>query len=229
MDRLGLDGLTTGGLTPHRESYEHLGEVIVWIADMSSVWAARRGAASEPFGPVLLDASIEIAAPPPIVWASLTRPDHLQMLLGATRVGFGSLSGGRLSAGSEVHCYHGEGTPQVMKITEWSPFTRLLVRFSIPIPVLGTVHGACEYLLDETDTGTVLRQRMTRPDGPLLARSLATVMLRRVDRNTMNDMRRFKAVVEERPALRIALEPVATPTVEQVRDAVRNSLTSQPA
>ena len=226
IDRLGLDGLTTTAMVQHRESYDHLGEVTVWVADMATVWTARRAAQRAPVGPILLTSSIDIDAPPAIVWSSLTSPDHLRKVLGAARVGLTSLAAGRVVSGSEVHCYHGGDSAQVLKIAEWSPFERVLAEYAIPLPALGTVWGFCEFLLEPTEGGTLLTQRLTRLTGPWLARSLGTAILRRMDRTTMDDMRAFKAEVEAQPAARGSIQPAAIPTTEQLRDAVRSSLAS---
>ncbi len=229
IDRLGLDGLTTDALTPHRESYEHMGEVTVWVADMSSVWKTKQFAVQEPTGELLLQASIDIDVPPPILWSSLTNPDHLQKLLGATRVGRSALASGRLASGAELHCHHGEGKQTLLTIVDWSPFDRMLTRFAIPLPPIGTAFGKCEYLLAPTERGTLLTQRMTKPTGPWLARNLATAALRRMDKSAMKDLLAFKAFVEGHASTRIPIEQAAIPTAEQLREAVRSSLVSNPA
>ena len=53
-------------------------------------------------------------------------------------------------------------------------------------------------------------------------------MLRRMDRKTMDDLRRFKALVENQPPARVPLDPVAIPTTEQLRAAVSSSLETHP-
>ena len=64
------------GLIEHRETYDHLGEIVGWVADLGAAWLAdleRTRVAVEPDN-AMLTLSFDLPAPPAIAWEYLTSP-----------------------------------------------------------------------------------------------------------------------------------------------------------
>src|SRR6185436_19414081 len=86
VQRLGLGELLSGFIE-HSETYEHLGEVKVWVQDMHPVWEHERNTHTIEIAPgqVGLRLVTEIALPPEVVWDYMSRPEFLQTLYGAAQ------------------------------------------------------------------------------------------------------------------------------------------------
>ena len=174
--RLGEDlrqGLTRVDLT-----YDDIGQVEIWVADMHPVWASRRDKNVVDLKPeeIDVDISTRISLPPEVIWDYLNDPRFRLTLLGADRVEVEDRRNGRTAEGSTIQCYHGDKlTSQV--ILEWRPFHRVVTRDRIPY-----FGGRLQVLtvgdLTSDDSGATLRLRIGGMTGPPIPRVLCRLALR---------------------------------------------------
>jgi hypothetical protein len=115
------------GFTAGTESYDHLGEIVVWSYDLAGR-ARELAAAKEP--DVSIETSdwfteVELRAPPAVVWEWMNDPGKLA-LWHDEGVRFEEQNrgrDGRSGVGAVVHCHHGAKSPYVIKVVDWRPFT----------------------------------------------------------------------------------------------------------
>lgn len=217
--QLGLENLS--GLIRHEETYEHLGTVTAWIEDMHPVWEVKRHLSQAAIPPVreLMRVGADITLPPEIVWDYLIRPEHLVVLLNATRVEVVKRPADKITTGSMFQCYHGGGL-QPMTIIEWQPFACIVVEFAAPVP--GVV-GHCEFRLEPVPGGTRLTQVFAKGEGPLLRRVMFDRQFSKMAAHFQTDTERFKAHLEADWAQFAVAPPVAVPQ-SVVQSAARESL-----
>lgn len=108
---------------PHVESYEHLGEVPMYVYDLHAVWEAYKKKQRK-----FVDASeawvkceVEVPFPAALIWEYLTQPD---LEAGFLRYDYGERTdkmGGRVGEGAGFHCAHGE-LHVYGKVLDWKPF-----------------------------------------------------------------------------------------------------------
>lgn len=187
-----LDLENLSGLVRHEETYEHLGTVTVWIEDMHPVWEAKRRLSQTAITPAreLMRVGVDIALMPELVWDYLIRPEHLKVMLNATKVEVVKQHGDRIATGNMFQCYHGGGM-QPMTIIEWQPFDRIVTEFR---PLRG-VTAYCEFRLEPIDSGTRLTQIITKGEGAL-SRLLFNWKFSKMAASLNQDMQRFKAHIE---------------------------------
>ena len=173
------------GLVPHRESYEHLGEIAVHVQDLDARWRAQQVAErveladSEAFVDLLSD---ELPADPAAVWSYLTVPAMRVRWQGLDRIDERP-AGGRRGIGSRTHCVHAQGSFDE-EILDWHPFEHEAVRMFMPR--MGSV--VATYDLRPSARGTRLRYRCGRPQGlllrllrPMVARGMRSEVTRRLE------------------------------------------------
>lgn len=153
------------GLLPHRESYEHLGEIKVYVQDLSARWEAEQRTTRvqledrEAFVDLVSD---ELPADPATIWSYLTVPARRVDWQGLNRVD--ELAGpGRRGVGTRTHCIHAKGSFDE-EILDWHPYQHEVVRMFMPR--MGSVLAS--YDLEPSGGGTRLRYRAGRPEGMLL-------------------------------------------------------------
>lgn len=216
---LGLENLS--GLVRLEETYEHLGTVAVWIEDMHPVWEMKRRVSQAGIKPEreLMRATIDIALRPELVWDYLVQPDHLNVLLNATRVAVAKQPGDRTTTGSIFQCYHGSSI-QPLTVVEWLPFERIVTEF----PAMSTA-GQCEFRLEPIEGGTRFTQVMSKAQGLPGLRHVVDWQFKKMAPSFAKDMQRFKAHIEADWA-QIAPLPSAVISVTSVEAAARESLMS---
>jgi uncharacterized protein YndB with AHSA1/START domain len=153
-------------MVEHVETYEHLGEVRLWIHDLERRWqdedARERvyvGSADAIFG-----TSTPIEAPPQVVWEFLTTPGRRmewQAAGGVTAVNEVVKPGGRRGAGTVNHCMHGSEA-LVERILDWRPFDYMTETSTMP-PSAGGFKFTSTYELEPSATGTILHLRLAKP------------------------------------------------------------------
>lgn len=188
---LGLDGFTAS-LRPHRESYEHLGEVAVWVQDMHPIWEAKRSQQIINIPPerVLLAVSTEIDLPPHQVWDYLIQPEFQSVIIGSDRQEITHRHNGRVTPGSVYVCYHGK---QIIRrtILQWRPFEEIITEDLIPLP---KTFVPMSYRLEPTAKGTRITQTFGKGRGPF--HLLADLMLRMSAKQAQADVEKFRDAVQ---------------------------------
>ncbi len=174
VQQLGLESLTDG-MTAHSETYEHLGQVQVWVQDMQPVWEKKRVGATITFptDQAWWRSENQINMPREQVWDYLLQPQFRNTLIGSDQMKIANRTNGRIGPGSVFQCYHGDKlVPQT--ILEWLPFESMIVKELFPMS--HTVSWLAEYRLDSAEGGTRLTRAITKPDGPIVGRTLMRLL-----------------------------------------------------
>lgn len=148
-------------LLPHTETYEHIGEVRMWVHNLRAAREqeqARRRTVVEAEHAWVKFESAELPFPPSLVWDYLTVPE-----LEARVIGFDSAEridalGGRVREESQLHCAHGE-LHIYSTIPDWKPFNYYTLRQR----GAGLAYTATRRLIP-TATGCRLGVYLSRPE-----------------------------------------------------------------
>ncbi len=110
-------------LKAHSETYEHIGEVPMFVYDLHPIWenekAKRRVFVSKDDAWVKYE--IDLPYPPELIWEYLTTPALESGFLGYDYAERTDALGGRVREKAEFHCAHGE-MHIYSKILDWKPF-----------------------------------------------------------------------------------------------------------
>jgi hypothetical protein len=210
---------------PHKEAYEHLGEVQTWIQDMHPAWEIAQNTSGEllPASNVLASAEIEIAASLQSVWEYAILPEYRSILTGADYQDISHVQDGRIAPGSVYHCYHGDEEFQ-QTVVSWKPFEFLTTRNRIPIPMMNTF-VLFEIKLAAGDSGTRLVISVSKPGGSFIGQRLVSRMMPKMIAETHANLIRFKARVEsDLKARGVPVKAAASPSEMMLAQAVRESL-----
>lgn len=220
-------GDAAASMTPHQESYDHVGEVKVWIQDLKPVWHSRKGEMAVEIAEEDVDMAsfIDIEMPPERLWDYMMTPEFRNALIGSTRMEISNRAKGRIAPGSVFQCYHGDKlVPQT--IVTWQPFEQIVIRQPFPMAPSNSMLG--DYRLEPVAGGTRLTVRSTSPTGPLLGRVIYRVMRPMLARFVPRLLAAFKERVEEdyrrRPDEKSGAHSVDTSALrEAARDALQAS------
>jgi hypothetical protein len=151
------------GLTAHRQAYEHLGEVELWVADLGAAWTAEMDRARVTIADRELFAEfhVEVPSSPATAWDYLTSPSRRLLWQTGTIKIIEDLGNGRRGTGTVNHCVHGKAAV-VEEILDWRPFEYVTLNTLLPIP------GAPKLKSQETleplgDDRTMVQFRFARP------------------------------------------------------------------
>lgn len=227
LRQLGIRDLSEN-LTPHSESYKHLGEVKVWVQDMHPVWLNKRKAAAItiPVKDISWQSGLEIAMSREQLWDYVTQPEFRNTLIGADRMELANRVQGRVAPGSIYQCYHGNQlVPHT--ILEWQPFERMLTQEVFPLMAANTYLR--EYRLKPTEAGTQLTVTVSKGSGPALGRILMRVMMSLTGRMINRNMAALKNQIENDYRERQeGLQSDLHINVDQIREAAVASLENLP-
>lgn len=228
LQRLGISALNET-MTPHSESYEHLGEVKVWVQDMHPVWQNKRQAATIniPEKEISWQSEFEIAMSPEQLWDYVTQPEFRNTLIGADRMELANRVQGRVAAGSIYQCYHGNQlVPHT--ILEWQPFERMLTQEVFPLMTANSYLR--EYHLEATEGGTQLTVTVSKGSGPALGRILMRLVMTMTSQMINRNLTALKAQIETDYRKRQeGLQSDLQLNADQIREAAAASLEDLPA
>jgi uncharacterized protein YndB with AHSA1/START domain len=145
------------GMREHRETYEHIGEVVTYVHDLEARWKHEREHRRVVVTPddVEVEMTVALPAPPPVAWEYLTDPQkRMQWQVGTERLDQFNITG-RRGVGTTNHCVHGHGV-LVEEILDWRPFDYFTIQATVP--GLGPMRYTFE--LTPTDLGTTLQMRV---------------------------------------------------------------------
>lgn len=194
----GLESMAADWI-PHTETYDDVGPIPCRIQDLHTVWSASAERQIVNVDNVVLDATIDIAAPREVVWDRLADPAFRTVLFASERQEIDGPVGGRTAPSSTFVCYHGGAMDRLGVgrhiIVEWRPFERVVIRETLPMP--GTpVQELQAFELSETDNGTQLRRTCGNMTGPAFKRLMARAFLQLLRKQMNEGMHRFKEAVE---------------------------------
>jgi uncharacterized protein YndB with AHSA1/START domain len=157
LDAMGIDAAALG-MTPHRETYEHIGEVAVWVHDLERRWQEeeQRTRVMVESRDAIYEVALPISAPPQVVWEFITTPGRRTgWQHGVTDVIQSNAKGGRRGVGMVNHCMHGPDAI-IEEILDWRPWDYLTDRSTMPggSPVLFST-----FELEPTAQGTIVHAR----------------------------------------------------------------------
>jgi len=154
------------GMVEHTETYEHIGEIKLWVHDLERRWQEEdsRARVYVDQEAAAFENSTEIKAPPQVVWDFMTTPGRRMQWQGAggvTAVDEIVKPGGRRGTGSVNHCMHG-AEAMIEQILDWRPFDYFTEEATMP-PSAGGFKFRSTYELIPTPTGTMLHFRVAKP------------------------------------------------------------------
>lgn len=177
VDALGLADMTSA-MTPHQESYDHLGAVDLFVQDVHPVWETRGAETDVDIAPgeVLVTVERDFPLAPHLMWDAMSRPAFRASLFGAISQTTTNRHDGRIAPGTEIHCDHGDRAT-VHRMLTWRPFEMMLSENQTPVP-----GATCymRYTLIPSATGTCLEIAVSRGRGPAVKRYLVNVMGKRM-------------------------------------------------
>ncbi|MDX1615082.1 MAG: DUF2652 domain-containing protein [Candidatus Promineifilaceae bacterium] len=217
-------GELTAAMTAHREHYDHLGDVQMWVQDMHPVWESKRDelTVTLPADQIIARNEVAINLPAEQVWDYLIRPEFRNLIIHADRMETSNRQNGRLGPGSVYQCYHGDKmVPQT--ILEWQPFERMLTK-EVP-PIAPTASALVEYRLEPTDEGTRLIRSVGKMAGPLHWRAIMRLLTPLFNRVMQQGVDSFARQIEDDyRAHRGGPDSAVEPTSEQIQEAAAASL-----
>jgi uncharacterized protein YndB with AHSA1/START domain len=115
-----VQAVGASGLTPHRERYEDVGEIMCGVIDLQARWVAEQREARNVVGRedarFLFEADVDV--PQHEVWSAMTDPRRgLRWRVGVDDIKERNPPGGR-GVGTVTHCVHG-GTTIEQEIVDW--------------------------------------------------------------------------------------------------------------
>jgi uncharacterized protein YndB with AHSA1/START domain len=149
-------------LIEHRETYEHIGEVVGWVTDLWAAWTAeqeRSPVVIEPAATVV-SREFDLPAPPAVAWEFITSPAARPQWQAGVSAVIEKTAGGRRGIGTTNHCVHGKDAT-VEEILDWRPPEYLTLRWQMPIPNAPKIKMM--EALEPTPGGSHVTMRMERP------------------------------------------------------------------
>ena len=183
-------------MTPHHESYEHLGQVKVWLQDLHPLWESRKHemVIEIPAGEVDMESSMVVDVPPERLWDYMMQPEFRNVLNGSDRMVIANRSQGRIAPGSVYHCYHGDKLVSQTILT-CQPFERIVIKQPFPLAPSNTMLS--EFRLESREGGTRLTLKLGKISGPLQWRLLFKLMRPFLRKTFMRWLDAFKLLVED--------------------------------
>jgi uncharacterized protein YndB with AHSA1/START domain len=162
LDGMGLDPEPLA-MRPHREVYEHFGEVDGWVHDLDRRWQeedARQRVLVKPSA-AIVDRALTTDAPPQVAWEFLTAPGRrVAWSTGVTEV-IVDAPGNRRAVGSTNHCMHGKDAV-IEEVLDWRPFDYFTTRSTMNTPA-GPVKFMTTFEFEPTAAGCVIHLRIGAP------------------------------------------------------------------
>jgi len=212
-------------MRPHRESYEHLGEVGLYVQDMHAVWERERERLRVVVEPeqALLVLEAEFPAPATLVWDYITKPEYRMILLEADSMRREDPTAGRVSDGTVYYCAHGK-TQFPQAVIDWRPFE--YYTYESTMPQVGTQMRFTIRLVP-TEAGTRVQLICSRATGPLLKRKLTDqfVSSKKNQREILRGVESLRQVILKELAEGVVVLPEAVSVApEQIAAAAQASL-----
>jgi uncharacterized protein YndB with AHSA1/START domain len=213
----GVDPMSLG-LVEHRETYDHIGEVVGWVADLGAAWSAsqdRTRVVIEPSA-AMVTLEFDLPAPPAITWEYLTSPARRpRWQAGVTEV-IEQTASGRRGVGTTNHCVHGQDAI-VEEILDWRPPDYFTERWQMPIANAPKVRSMDT--LVATPYGTHVTMRIERPRSAK-DRAFLEVMLPQLAPLFQAGIEALAPLLEEEMA-RQAVEAMSSPEPQIPTSAAR--------
>lgn len=224
---LGITDLAIGMMT-HREEFEHLGQVQVYVQDLETVWERQRE--KQNVAVELDNALLVVEGTVPVMpinaWNYLTKPEFRALLFGSDGQSLVSRPGGRIGAGDIYHCAHGNKTfPHT--ILDWHPYEYYTYEETRNIP------RGCRCLVTirftAVEGGTRVSVVGGRITGAVLGRIIANTIIPRVGRKLFTEglARLADQIQADEASNPTGSQPPPKMQSEQIEEAVKEGLSYQ--
>jgi uncharacterized protein YndB with AHSA1/START domain len=206
------------------ESYEDVGEVMVYLLDMHPIWENRRHRFHTVVKPEDSVYTIERDFPlaPPLLWEYLTKPEYRTIIFGADSQRLEDLKQGRISDGSVYVCAHGKNIT-LQSIVDWHPFEQYTVKSSTP----GGGDSLVTTLLTPQENGTTVTVLSGKTQaGSAIMRGPVNIVIRRIIGPTLKKhLQAFGELIENEIAEgRVTQLPPVQINADQIEFALAESL-----
>jgi uncharacterized protein YndB with AHSA1/START domain len=150
------------GLRKHSETYDVVGELTAWVADLDAAWRSEieRKRVIVTAENALATFEFDLPAPPSMTWDYLTSPARRPQWQAGVDAVREETATGRRGVGTTNHCVHGREAI-VEEIQDWRPGEYLTMRWQLPVP--NTPKITCTESLEATSAGTHVTYRIERP------------------------------------------------------------------
>jgi len=208
----------------HSESYEHLGEVQLFVQDLHKVWERDRIGRRvfvEPAEAWFM-VETEIPAPPPLVWDYFTKPEYRKIMMGADDMPVENRLMGRTSAGTIYYCAHGDARIR-HAVLDWRPFEYYTFETEMPMGAKSLI--SVQFSPLDGGRATKVAGACSKPRGSLLARGALGAIRSKVRQEIVDGVEALRKIILEELESGVALrpQPVVVPE-EQIAAAVSASV-----
>jgi len=211
-------------MSQHTESYEHLGEVLLYIQDLQRVWKRereRRRVVVEP-ADAWFTLESEIPAPAPLVWDYFTKPEYRLILMGADAMPVDNRIQGRTAAGTVYVCAHGDARVR-HAVLDWRPFEYYTYESDMPMGAKSLV--TTQFVPADGGQATRVLAICGKPQGNFLARGALGVVRSKVIQEVEAGLAALRKIILKELESGVALRPLAVPVPEdQVAASVSASV-----
>lgn len=178
IDALELDGFTDR-LVNHREHYEDVGPLDLWVQDMHPVWEEKADELRIEISAddTLVEIAGDLPIPVAVAWEVLTQPEYRAIFVHSKEQRTLNHKEGRLASGSVYECFHGNNRVTTQTILDWHPFAQITTEDTTPIARTTVL---TQFALTPLTGGTHVLVRVSKARGPLLRRIACNLVGRRV-------------------------------------------------
>jgi hypothetical protein len=163
-------------MVDHLEKYDSIGEVPVYVQDLSKIWEKRRGEIRLVVAPaeVLIEFTETFACSQIQLWEMFTDPESRGVFMTSQRQYLTDRKSGRTGPGAIYHCEH-SNRASIHTILDWEPFEQYTTQETGLFP---KTYDRATYLFIPVDGGTQLRILASKFHGPALQRWLSNIMFK---------------------------------------------------
>jgi uncharacterized protein YndB with AHSA1/START domain len=211
-------------MSQHTESYEHLGEIRLYIQDLQRVWKRereRRRVVVEPAA-AWFTVETEIPAPPPLVWDYFTKPEYRKIMMDADAMPVENRLMGRTAPGTVYVCAHGDVRIR-HAVLDWRPFEYYTFETDMPMGTKSLV--TVQFSPLDGGQTTKMTGACSKPQGSLLARGALGAIRSKVRQDIEAGVEALRKIILEELESGVAMspQPILVPE-EQVAAAVSASV-----
>jgi hypothetical protein len=211
-------------MTPHNESYEHVGEITTYIRDMHAFWDEERDRVRTSVQSEDAQAVIEERYPVSsvLMWDYVTKPEYKAIIANSTKAVVDNRTNGRIGLGATYYCAHGESVSQ-QTIVDWQP---PLEYTYVGHPHKGSICYVTTRLIPDGDSTKVQILIGKFQRGHLLIRiALALIFPPLAKRHTKKALQELLQRIEEEIAEGAVIRPAAiTISADEIKRSAAESL-----
>lgn len=215
IEALNLKDFAEKAMAPHKESYEHIGEVEGYVYDLIPVWQRDRERRRVTLPPeeVVIETVMDLPVSPPLAWDYMNDPVVRASYLGSDSVTVSKV-GGRMTIGSKYHCAHGDNVFD-QEILDWQPFDYITYKQALHLP--GNMRATVLMMvkLEEIPEGTRV---ITFYSKPVSSNPLGNLMMKMGWKKMEQSVQEGSDFTEK--ILLEAIEANANPEVPRIKIAV---------